>query len=132
MDQPAPPPLIRAAQLTLATLMEWLHQLSTDEIDFLEGGSEDVLIEGSVFQHFAARGNAWAASLAAAMRPHMFGLGAAPLALAGLAPSSMPPPEPKNPLPALLATAIGAAAGGVAAGWRTGPRGNHALAPNAS
>ncbi|MFM5923478.1 MAG: hypothetical protein ACKOPG_04755 [Novosphingobium sp.] len=142
-----PPPLARAARLTLAakdaresfsgpfdaadraldrldallpardpsaTLAEWLHQLRTDEVDFLEGGSEEVLIEGHVFQRFAAGGSAWAASLAAAMRPQLFGLGAAPLALAGIAPRSLFRAEPERPLPALLATAIGAAAGDVA------------------
>ncbi len=98
----------------LATLMKWLRQLRADEVDFLEGGSEEVLIEGHVFQRFAARGSAWAASLAAAMRPHLFGLGAAPLALAGLAPRALFRAEPENHLPALLASAISAAAGDVA------------------
>lgn len=142
-----PPPLARAAQLTLAAkdaresfsdtfeaadralerldallpardpvaaLIEWLRQLREDEIDFLEGGSEEVLIEGRVFQRFGARGSAWAASLAAAMRPQLFALGAAPLALAGLAPRSVFRAEPERPLPALLANAIGTAAGDVA------------------
>lgn len=143
----APPPLARAAQLTLdakdaresfsgtfdaadralerldallpardplAALTEWLRQLRINEVDFLEGGSEEVLIEGRVFQRFAARGSAWAASLAAAMRPQLFGLGAAPLALAGLTPRALFRAEPESPLPALLASAIGAAAGDVA------------------
>jgi hypothetical protein len=82
----------------LATLEEWLEQLREDEIDFLELGSEEVVIEGKVFQRFAARGSAWAASLAAATRPHVFGLGAAPLALAGLAPRSLFKTEPERPL----------------------------------
>jgi hypothetical protein len=94
----------------LATLNEWLEQLREEEVDFLELGSEEVVIEGKVFQRFAARGSAWAASLAAAMRPHVFGLGAAPLALAGLAPRSVFKAEPARPLPALLAEAIGTAA----------------------
>lgn len=102
------------ARDALAALTEWLHQLRTDEVDFLEGGSEEVLIEGRVFQRFAARGSAWAASLAAAMRPQLFALGAAPLALAGLAPRALFRAEPESPLPALLASAIGAAAGDVA------------------
>lgn len=142
-----PPPLARAARLTLAAkdaresfsgtfaaadralerldallpardplaaLTEWLRHLRTDEVDFLEGGSEEVLVEGHVFQRFAARGSAWAASLAAAMRPHLFGMGAAPLALAGLAPRSLFRSEPERPFPALLAVAISAAAGDVA------------------
>jgi hypothetical protein len=96
------------------TLSEWLEQLREDEIDFLELGSEEMVIEGRVFQRFAARGSAWAASLAAAMRPHVFGLGAAPLALAGLAPRSLFKAELERPLPALLAEAIGTAAVDVA------------------
>lgn len=103
------------AREPLAALTEWLHQLRNDEIDFLEGGSEEVLIEGRVFQRFAPRGSAWAASLAAAMRPQLFGLGAAPLALAGLAPRALFRAEPERPLPSLLASAIGAAAGDVGA-----------------
>jgi len=98
----------------MAALSEWFVQLREDEIDFLELGSEEVLIEGKVFQRFAARGSAWAASLAAATRPHLFSLGAAPLALAGLAPRSLFRAELERPLPALLAQAIGAAAGDVA------------------
>lgn len=97
----------------LATLEEWLAQLRADEIDFLELGSEEVVIEGRVFQRFAARGSAWAASLAAAMRPHVFSLGAAPLALAGLSPRSLFKAEPERPLPALLAEAIGVSAADV-------------------
>lgn len=69
-----------------------------------------MLIEGKVFQRFAPRGSAWAASLAAAMRPHLFGLGAAPLALAGLAPRSLFRAEPESPLPAILSRTIGTAA----------------------
>nr|AAD03871.1 unknown [Novosphingobium aromaticivorans] len=98
----------------LATLEEWLEQLRDDEIDFLELGSEEVVIEGKVFQRFAARGSAWAASLAAAMRPHVFGLGAAPLALAGLAPRSLFKADLERPLSALLTSAIDAAATDVA------------------
>lgn len=98
----------------MATLSEWLEQLREDEIDFLELGSEEIMIEGRVFQRFAGRGSAWAASLAVAMRPHLFSLGSAPLALAGLAPRSVFKAEPERPLPALLTQAIGAAAADVA------------------
>ncbi|WP_229814382.1 MarR family transcriptional regulator [Novosphingobium colocasiae] len=94
----------------LAGLQGWLRQLREDEVCFLEGGSEEVLIGGRVFHRFAGRGSAWAASLAAAMRPHLFGLGAAPLALAGLAPRSLFAAEPESPLPALLADTIATAA----------------------
>jgi CRP-like cAMP-binding protein len=48
------------------------------------------------------------------MRPHLFSLGAAPLALAGLAPRSLFKAEPERPLPALLTAAIDAAAVDVA------------------
>ena len=98
----------------VATLGEWLEQLREDEYDFLELGSEEVMIEGKVFQRFAARGSAWAASLAAAMRPHLFSLGAAPLALAGLAPRALFKAEPESPLPALLGQAISSATADVA------------------
>lgn len=98
----------------VGTLSDWLEQLREDEIDFLELGSEEVVIEGKVFQRFAARGSAWAASLAVAMRPHLFSLGAAPLALAGLAPRSLFRAEPESPLPALLSQAINTAAADVA------------------
>ena len=99
----------------MATLGEWLAQLREDENEFLELGSEEVVIDGRVFRRFAPRGSAWAASLAAAMRPHVFGLGAAPLALAGLAPRSLFKAEPERPLPTLLALAIDVAAANVAA-----------------
>lgn len=102
------------AREPLATLTEWLRQLREDEVEFLEGGSDEVVVAGRVFQRCAPRGSAWAASLAAAMRPHLFGLGAAPLALAGLAPRSLFRTEPESPLPALLASAIGVAASDVA------------------
>lgn len=95
-------------------LCAWLKQLREDESDFLEQASEEVVIGGKVFQRFAQRGSAWGASLAAAMRPHLFGLGAAPLALAGLAPRSLFKAEPEHPLPALLTAAIGVAAADVA------------------
>lgn len=97
----------------MATLEEWLEQLRDDEYDFLELGSEEVVIEGKVFQRFAPRGSAWAASLAAAMRPHLFGLGAAPLALAGLAPRALFRAEPESPLPAIVSRTIAAAAADV-------------------
>ncbi|WP_226019474.1 MarR family transcriptional regulator [Novosphingobium sp. FKTRR1] len=97
-----------------ADISEWLEQLREEEVDFLELGSEELVFEGKVFQRFAQRGSAWAASLAVAMRPHLFGFGAAPLALAGLAPRSLFKAEPERPLPALLTQAIGAAAVDVA------------------
>ena len=102
------------ARGSLATLIEWLRQLREDEVDFVEGGSELVEIHGKVFSRFAPKGAAWAASLAAAMRPHLFDLGSAPLALAGLASRSVFREQPDRPLPTQLAEAIGAAASDVA------------------
>lgn len=98
----------------MATLSEWLRQLRVDELDFLELGSEEVEFNGKVFQRFAARGSAWAASLAAAMRPQLFGLGAAPLALAGLAPRGAFRAELESPLRSVLTQAIDTAADDVA------------------
>jgi hypothetical protein len=120
----------------MAVLEEWTRQLRDDELEFLELGSEFVEIQGPsqrmVVSRFAPKGAAWAASLAAAMRPHLFGLGAAPLALAGLAPRGVFRTEPENPMPALLAHAITTAAHDVAsdlAAVRTAvARGNEALA----
>ena len=92
---------------TLATLVE---QLRTEEIDFLEGGTEVHEFAGATFDRPAPRGAAWAASLAVAMRPQLFGLGAAPLALAGLMPRSVFRSEPEDPIPALLGSAVATAA----------------------
>lgn len=47
------------------------------------------------------------------MHPHLFGLGAAPLALAGLAPRSLFRAEPESPLRAILNRTIAAAAADV-------------------
>lgn len=74
------------AQDPVSALRAWIQGLRGEENDFLEGGSEEVLAGGRVFYRFAPRGTAWAASLAAAVRPHVFGLGTAPVAFAGLAP----------------------------------------------
>lgn len=103
------------AREPMAALIEWVEQLRADEPDFLELGSEEVVIEGKVFQRFAPRGSAWAASLAAAMRPHLFGLGAAPLALGGLAPRALFRAEPVSPLHALLSETVSTAAAELAA-----------------
>ena len=92
---------------TLATLVE---QLRTEEIDFLEGGTEVHEFAGATFDRPAPRGAAWAASLAVAMRQQLFGLGAAPLALAGLMPRSVFRSEPEEPVVALLRAAAGSAA----------------------
>jgi DNA-binding transcriptional ArsR family regulator len=45
------------------------------------------------------------------MRPQLFGLGAAPLALAGLAPRALFRPEPEAPLPSTLQLAVATAGG---------------------
>lgn len=88
------------------TLLEWLEELRTEELDFLEGGSELVQVGGLAITRSAPRGAAWAASLAAAMRPHLFGLGSAPLALAGIMPRALFREFHEEPLPTLLRSAL--------------------------
>ena len=90
-------------------MQEWLVSLRTSELDFLEGGSEVVTFERIAITRTAPRGAAWAASLAAAMRPHIFGLGAAPFALGGLMPRSVFREHPDEPLPVLVRSALLAA-----------------------
>ena len=99
----------------VATLAELVEQLRTDEIDFLESGTEIHAFQGATFDRPAPKGAAWAASLAIAMRPQLFGLGGAPLALAGLAPRRVFRPEPEDPVPAILRETVTAAAGHVRA-----------------
>ncbi|WP_458732844.1 MarR family transcriptional regulator [Sphingobium xenophagum] len=94
----------------IATLGALVEQLRAEEIDFLEGGSEVHEFGGATFDRPAPRGAAWAASLALAMRPQLFGLGAAPLALAGLMPRSVFRSEPEEPVVALLRAAACSAA----------------------
>jgi DNA-binding transcriptional ArsR family regulator len=92
------------------TLLEWLEALRNEEVEFLEGGSELVRVGGLAVTRPAQRGAAWAASLAAAMRPHLFGMGEAPLALAGMAPRALFRELHEEPLPHLLRTALHTAA----------------------
>jgi DNA-binding transcriptional ArsR family regulator len=93
----------------METMLEWLEQLRTQEIEFLEGGSEVVEFGGVAISRPALRGSAWAGSLAVAMRPQLFGLGAAPLAFAGIMPRVLFRELPEEPLPALLRRALDAA-----------------------
>ncbi len=93
----------------IATLAALVDQLRTEEIDFLEGGTEVHEFAGATFDRPAPLGAAWAASLALAMRPQLLGLGAAPLALAGLMPRSVFRAEPENPIPALLGVTVATA-----------------------
>lgn len=93
----------------ISTLLEWLDELRTEELDFLEGGSEVVQVGGMVITRPAPKSAAWAASLAAAVRPHLFGLGSAPLTFAGLMPRVLFRERPEEPLPALLRAALQAA-----------------------
>jgi DNA-binding transcriptional ArsR family regulator len=88
------------------TLLEWLEELRSEEFDFFEGGSEIVQIGGIAITRSAPRGAAWAASLAAAIRPHLFGLGSAPLALAGIMPRALFRELHEEPLPVLLRSAL--------------------------
>ena len=95
----------------VATLAALVGQLRTDEIAFLESGTELHAFQGHAFDRAAPKGAAWAASLAIAMCPQLFGLGAAPLALAGLAPRAAFRPEPEDPLPKTLQEAVATACG---------------------
>ena len=90
----------------MGTLLEWLAELRTEEIDFLEGGSEIIEVSGFAVTRSAPRGAAWAASLAAAMRPHLFGLGSAPMALAGVMPRAVFRELHEEPLPVVLRAAL--------------------------
>ena len=94
-----------------ATIMHLVEQLRSEEVAFLEGGTEVHAFEGRVFDRAAPKGAAWAASLALAVRPQLFALGAAQLALAGLAPRMVFRAEPDAPLPALLREALQASVG---------------------
>ena len=95
----------------MATLAALVAQLRTDEIAFLESATEIHAFHGATFDRPAPKGAAWAASLAIAMRPQLFALGTAPLALAGLAPRSAFRAEPEAPLPRSLQLAVTTACG---------------------
>ena len=99
----------------VATLAALVGQLRTDEIAFLESGTEIHAFHGAAFDRPAPKGAAWAAGLAIAMRPQLFSLGAAPLTLAGLAPRALFRPEPEDPLPVILREAVTTASGHVCA-----------------
>jgi hypothetical protein len=90
----------------VGTLLEWLEELRTEELDFVEGGSEVVQIGGIAMTRWAPRGASWAASLAVAMRPHLFGLGSAPLAFAGVTPRLLFRERTDEPIPTLLHAAL--------------------------
>lgn len=96
----------------LAALVDFVTQLSEAETGFLEGGSETDLAAGRAFSRPPPRGGAWAASLAAAMRPQLFAVGAAPLAFAGLLPREAFQSLRERAIPTILAEALltGAAA----------------------
>lgn len=102
----------------VGTLLEWLEELRTEELDFFEGGSEMVKVGGFAITRSAPRGAAWAASLATAVRPHLFGLGSAPLALAGVMPRVLFREFHEEPLPGLIRSAIQTAADKAAADLR--------------
>ena len=68
-----------------ATLSALVEELRSEEVEFLEGGSEVRIAGGRAFSAPPPRGAAWGLSLAIAVRPQLFALGAAPLALAGVA-----------------------------------------------
>lgn len=86
----------------VATLRTWITALREEDSAFLEGGSELVTFGGRAFSRFAPRGSAWAASLAAAVRPQLLGLGQAPFVLAGLTPRILFRSELDMPLDSLI------------------------------
>lgn len=90
----------------LASLINLVTQLGEAEIGFLEGGSETYLAAGRAFSRPPPRGGAWAASLAVAMRPQLFALGAAPLAFPGLIPREAFQSMRERPIPAILGDAL--------------------------
>ena len=98
----------------MGTLLEWLAELRTEEIDFLEGGSETVQAGGIVITRASPRGAAWAASLSAAIRPHLFGLGSAPIVLAGTMPRRLFKEHREEPFPAALRGALDGASASAA------------------
>jgi hypothetical protein len=95
----------------VASLSDLVEELRSDEIAFLEVGTEIREFHGHAFDRPAPKGAAWAASLAVAMRPQLFSLGAAPLALAGLAPRAAFRAEPEAPLPRTLQEALATSCG---------------------
>ena len=111
------------SQDPVATLAALVEALRSEEIAFLESGTEIRAFHGAAFERPAPKGAAWAASLAIAMRPQLFGLGAAPLALAGLAPRKVFRPEPEAPIPAILREEIATAVTGLHGDLDTAQRG---------
>ena len=89
-----------------ATLLDWLDELRAEEIDFLEGGSELISAAGLPIVRPAPRGAAWAASLAVAARPHVFGLGESPVTLVGVMPRALFSEAPELPLHEALRRSI--------------------------
>jgi len=87
-------------------LVDLVGQLRDQETSFLEGGSETYIAAGHAFSRPPQRGSAWAASLAVAMRPQLFALGAAPLALAGLLSREVFQFRRERSVPAMLAEAL--------------------------
>jgi len=88
------------------TLLEWLEALRSEELDFLEGGSELVSAAGLPIVRPARRGAAWAASLAVALRPHLFGLGKSPAFLAGTMPRMLFRDQAEEPVGQMLRHAL--------------------------
>ena len=90
----------------LAALVALVTQLTVDETGFLEGGSETYIAGGRAYSRPAGRGGAWAAALAVAVRPQLFALGPAPLALAGLLPREAFQSLRERAIPTILAEAL--------------------------
>jgi len=93
-----------------ATLAALVTELIEEELDFLESGTEVHVILGRPVDRAATRGAAWAASLAFAMRPHLFGLGGSGIAFAGLTPRSLFRPMREVAIGDIVADGIATAA----------------------
>lgn len=93
-----------------ATLGAVVGELIEEELDFLEGETEVHLVLGRPVDRAATRGAAWAASLAFAVRPHLFALGGSGVVFAGLAPRSLFRPLREVTIERIIADSIAHAA----------------------
>lgn len=91
-----------------ATIVTMVDELTREEPAFLEGATEPALVLGRVIDRPANAGAAWAASLALAMRPHLFGLGGAPYVLSGLAPRALFRPLREESIPKIVQRSLAA------------------------
>lgn len=121
----ASPALAKAAKVALAAKNQSesvsafydVADLALGQLDAILPGNDPVstLLEWIAASRSDGRSTAWAASLAAAMRPQLFGLEAGPVALAGLVPRSLLQTLDEQPRTTLHSSALSAASDGMAA-----------------